>query len=343
MLEDLKLEIINKVNDASSLDDLKQVKVDVLGKKGSITALTKTMKDKSEEEKKTFGKQLHDLKEYAQIILDQKEQFLIDKKIREDIKAQAIDIFLPGTEFSQGLYHPLSLATNEIEDFFRSLGYSIVEGNEIEEDKYNFEMLNMPKNHPARDMQDTFYFNAEELLRTHTSPNQARTMENNVDKTTPIRMICPGKCYRRDEDDATHSHQFMQVEGLVIDKNISLADLKGTLELFAQKMFGKSTEVRFRPSYFPFTEPSVEVDVTCHICKGKGCNVCKKTGWIEILGAGQVHPNVVEYAGYDSEVYQGFAFGMGIERVAMLKYGVDDIRHFYMNNIDFLNQFDKVK
>ncbi|MDF9867604.1 phenylalanyl-tRNA synthetase alpha chain [Bacilli bacterium PM5-3] len=343
MLEDLKLEIINQVNDAKTLEDLKQVKVDVLGKKGSITALTKTMKDKTDEEKKTFGKQLHELKEYTGIILEQKEVFLNEKKIKEDIKSQAIDIFLPRTEFSKGSLHPLSMITNEIESFFRSLGYSINEGNEIEEDKFNFEMLNIPKNHPARDMQDTFYFNAEELLRTHTSPVQSRTMVANEDKTTPVRMICPGKVYRRDEDDATHSHQFMQVEGLVVDKDISLADLKGTLELFARQMFGKSTQVRFRPSYFPFTEPSVEVDLTCHICKGKGCNVCKQSGWIEILGAGQVHPNVIENAGYDPDVYQGFAFGMGIERIAMLKYGIDDIRHFYGNNVDFLNQFDKVK
>ena len=342
MLEELKLEIINKVNDASTIEKLRQVKVEVLGKKGSITALTKTMKDKTEEEKKSFGTKLHGLKEYAEIIFEQKEHFLNEKKVKEDIKNQAIDIFLPGTELARGSYHPLTLVTIEIEDFFRSLGYSINEGNEIEEDKFNFEMLNIPKNHPARDMQDTFYFNAEELLRTHTSPVQVRTMVANTEKT-PIRMICPGKVYRRDEDDATHSHQFMQVEGLVVDKNISLADLKGTLELFAQKMFGINTQVRFRPSYFPFTEPSVEVDLTCHICKGKGCNVCKGTGWIEILGAGQVHPNVIADAGYDSSIYQGFAFGMGIERIAMLKYGVDDIRHFYQNNIDFLDQFNKVK
>lgn len=342
MLDKLKLEIIELVNSSNTLDDLKQARVDTLGKKGSITTLTKKMKDLSEEEKKSFGKQLHDLKEYTGIILNQKESFLVKKKIRDDIKNEAIDIFLPATDLAVGTYHPLTLVTNEIKDFFKSLGYSINEGNEIEEDKYNFEMLNMPQNHPARDMQDTFYFDIKELLRTHTSPIQVRTMESNVDKT-PIRMICPGKVYRRDEDDATHSHQFMQVEGLVVDESISLADLKGTLSLFAQKMFGKNTEVRFRPSYFPFTEPSVEVDVTCHICKGKGCSTCKQTGWIEILGAGCVHPNVLEAAGYDPEKYQGFAFGMGIERIAMLKYGVEDIRHFYTNNLDFLKQFDKIK
>ncbi|MEG0569360.1 MAG: phenylalanine--tRNA ligase subunit alpha, partial [Erysipelotrichales bacterium] len=325
MLDKLKLEVIELVNNSDNLDKLKQAKVQVLGKKGSITSLTKQMKDLSVEEKKTFGKQVHELKEYANIIFDQKEGFLKDKKIRDDIENDAIDIFLPQTNLGKGSLHPLSLVRNEIEDFFKSLGYSVVEGYEIEEDKYNFEMLNIPKDHPARDMQDTLYFDAQELLRTHTSPIQVRTMEANEDKT-PVRMICPGKVYRRDEDDATHSHQFMQVEGLVVDKDISLADLKGTLELFAKKMFGDNTKVRFRPSYFPFTEPSVEVDVTCHICKGKGCSVCKQTGWIEILGSGVVHPNVLEAAGYDSTIYQGFAFGMGIERIAMLRYGVDDIR-----------------
>ncbi|MEG0283605.1 MAG: phenylalanine--tRNA ligase subunit alpha [Erysipelotrichales bacterium] len=342
MLDKLKLEVIELVNNSDNLDKLKQAKVQVLGKKGSITSLTKQMKDLSVEEKKTFGKQVHELKEYANIIFDQKEGFLKDKKIRDDIENDAIDIFLPQTNLGKGSLHPLSLVRNEIEDFFKSLGYSVVEGYEIEEDKYNFEMLNIPKDHPARDMQDTLYFDAQELLRTHTSPIQVRTMEANEDKT-PVRMICPGKVYRRDEDDATHSHQFMQVEGLVVDKDISLADLKGTLELFAKKMFGDNTKVRFRPSYFPFTEPSVEVDVTCHICKGKGCSVCKQTGWIEILGSGVVHPNVLEAAGYDSTIYQGFAFGMGIERIAMLRYGVDDIRHFYTNNIDFLNQFNRNK
>ena len=342
MLEELKQEIQGKLDSCNDLDTLRNLKVEVLGKKGSITNLTKNMKDLSVEEKKTYGSQVNDLKNLFTDLFDQKEKDLTKKKIQEDILKDKIDIYLPENNFSLGTYHPLTLMTQEIEKFFISLGYNVVEGQEIEEDKYNFEMLNIPADHPARDMQDTFYFDATTLLRTHTSPVQVRTMEGK-EVNEAIRMICPGKVYRRDEDDATHSHQFMQVEGLVIDKNVSLADLKGTLALFAQKMFGDSTQVRFRPSYFPFTEPSVEVDVTCPFCKGAGCNVCKGTGWIEILGAGFVHSNVLEAAGYDSTIWQGFAFGMGIERIAMLKYGVDDIRHFYNNNIKLLREFNKVK
>lgn len=340
-MHNLKQEITNQINDAKTMDDLKKIKVAVLGKKGSITTLMKGLKDKSPEEKKELGQKIHGLKEYIEIILEQKSSFIEKQMIEAKIQDEAIDIHLPGYQFNMGTYHPLTLIQNEISEFFIALGYGIVDGYEIELDKYNFEMLNIPPNHPARDMQDTFYIDAERLLRTHTSPTQARTMEAK-DPKEPIRIICPGKVYRRDEDDATHSHQFMQVEGLVVDKDISLADLKGTLLLLAQHLFGKNTKIRFRPSYFPFTEPSVEVDLTCHICQGKGCRVCKSTGWIEVLGSGQVHPSVLEAAGYDSEVYQGFAFGIGIERVAMLKYGVDDIRHFYTNNVEFLKQFNIV-
>ena len=219
------------------------------------------------------------------------------------------------------------------------MGYEIAEGPEVEKDYYNFEAMNLPKGHPARDMQDSFYISEEILLRTHTSPVQARTME--AKKGEPIRIICPGKVFRRDTDDATHSHQFMQIEGLVIGENIRMSDLKGTLDALAKKMFGEEREIRLRPSFFPFTEPSVEVDVSCHKCGGKGCNVCKQTGWIEILGAGMVHPNVLEMAGYDSTKLSGFAFGIGAERIAMLKYGVDDIRHFYTNDVRFLSQFHR--
>jgi phenylalanyl-tRNA synthetase alpha chain len=342
MIEDIKMELIALVNKAETLQDIQNIKVEMLGKKGKITKLMQKMKDLSTDEKKTYGKQVNTLKEYATLVLEQQTAFLTNKKINEDIKKEQIDISLPAFMFNQTTLHPLTLVTKEIEDFFRSLGYAIKEGNEIEDDYHNFELLNIDQDHPARDMQDSFYFNATSLLRTHTSPVQVRTMLDNKEQE-PIRIISPGKVYRRDEDDATHSHQFMQVEGLVIDENISMADLKGTLELFAQQMFNKKTQIRFRPSYFPFTEPSVEVDVTCHICQGKGCNVCKQTGWIEILGAGMVHPHVLEKTGYDPQKYQGFAFGVGIERIAMLKYGVDDIRHFYTNNIAFLKQFNKVK
>lgn len=342
MFKQIKEETVDQLNEINDLTSLNSLKVEVLGKKGKIASLMKQMKDLDLEEKKKFGQEVNVLKEYLELTFIQKEFFLTQQKIRQDIKNEAIDIYLPETRLVNGNLHPLTQVINEIQDFFVSLGYSINEGQEIEEDLYNFELLNIPGDHPARDMQDTFYFDAKHLLRTHTSPVQVRNMIDNKEKS-PIRMICPGKVYRRDEDDATHSHQFMQIEGLVVDKDISLADLKGTLELFAKHIFGSKTQIRFRPSYFPFTEPSIEVDVTCHMCNSKGCNVCKHTGWIEVLGAGLVHPNVLTNSGYDPEVYQGFAFGLGVERIAMLKYGVDDIRHFYTNNIDFLKQFDKVK
>lgn len=247
---------------------------------------------------------------------------------------------MPGRPVETGCHHPLTAVVEQIEDVFIGMGYEVAEGTEVEKDYYNSEALNLPKDHPARDMQDTFYITEETLLRTHTSSVQARTMENNKEKG-PIKIICPGKVYRRDDDDATHSHQFMQIEGLVIDKNIRMSDLKGTLQVFVKKMFGEDREIRLRPSFFPFTEPSVEMDISCMMCHGKGCGTCKGTGWIEILGAGMVHPNVLEMAGYDSKEYQGFAFGMGAERIAMLKYGVDDIRHFYTNDVRFLQQFKR--
>lgn len=243
---------------------------------------------------------------------------------------------------SIGAKHPLTRTVEEIEDLFLGLGYEIVEGFEVEQDYYNFEALNLPKSHPARDMQDSFYITDEILMRTHTSPVQARTMEQRNGEG-PVKILCPGKVYRRDSDDATHSHQFTQIEGLVVDENIKMSDLKGTLELLAKQLFGEDREIRLRPSYFPFTEPSVEVDVSCFKCGGSGCNVCKQTGWIEILGAGMVHPNVLEKAGFDSNKYSGFAFGMGPDRIAMLKYGIEDIRHFYTNDVRFLNQFKAVE
>ncbi|MBH4862640.1 phenylalanine--tRNA ligase subunit alpha, partial [Staphylococcus aureus] len=260
----------------------------------------------------------------------------------KQLAEETIDVSLPGRHIEIGSKHPLTRTIEEIEDLFLGLGYEIVNGYEVEQDHYNFEMLNLPKSHPARDMQDSFYITDEILLRTHTSPVQARTMESRHGQG-PVKIICPGKVYRRDSDDATHSHQFTQIEGLVVDKNVKMSDLKGTLELLAKKLFGADREIRLRPSYFPFTEPSVEVDVSCFKCKGKGCNVCKHTGWIEILGAGMVHPNVLEMAGFDSSEYSGFAFGMGPDRIAMLKYGIEDIRHFYTNDVRFLDQFKAVE
>jgi len=257
------------------------------------------------------------------------------------LESETIDVTLPGRTVKVGNHHPLTRIIEEIEDLFIGMGYEVAEGPEVEKDYYNFEALNLPKGHPARDMQDTFYISEEILMRTHTSPVQARTMEKAQGK--PIRIICPGKVFRRDNDDATHSHQFNQIEGLVVGEDIAMSDLKGTLDLFAKKMFGEDREIRLRPSYFPFTEPSVEMDISCFKCGGEGCNVCKGTGWIEILGAGMVHPNVLEMAGYDPKKVTGFAFGMGPERIAMLKYGVDDIRHFYTNDVRFLEQFHRAE
>ncbi len=246
---------------------------------------------------------------------------------------------LPGNQDQRGVSHVIVQMMDDLEDFFMGMGYQVVSGPEVEEDHYNFEMMNIPANHPARDMQDTFYINNELLMRTHTSPVQARTLEKHDFSQGPLKMISPGRVYRRDTDDATHSHQFHQLEGLVVDKHITMADLKGTLLALSKHVFGQDREIRLRPSYFPFTEPSVEVDVTCFRCGGKGCAVCKYTGWIEVLGAGMVHPNVLRNAGVDTDVYGGFAFGLGPDRFAMLKYGIDDIRSFYQNDLRFLNQF----
>ena len=261
-------------------------------------------------------------------------------ELQRRLESEKIDISLPATKVSVGGLHPIEKVIDEIEELFISMGYDVVEGPEVEQDLYNFEKLNLPKNHPARDAQDSFYITEEMLLRPHTSSMQVRSMLENVEKK-PFKLICPGKTYRRDDDDATHSHQFSQIEGLVVGENISLSDLKGTLELFAKKMFGKDREIRFRASYFPFTEPSYEVDVSCFSCGQKGCNICKGTGWIEILGCGMVHPNVLRNCGFDPEKYQGFAFGVGIERVTMLKYGITDIRNFYINDYRFLGNYDR--
>jgi len=295
------------------------------------------MKDLSNDERKQLGIEVNQFKQKMEALINNKRQELANLQVLKQLENEAIDVTLDGKKINSGGVHPLMQVSNEIEDICLGMGYSIADGPEVEMDLYNFEMLNLPKGHPAREMQDSFYIDSSTLLRTHTSPVQVRTLLKAQGK--PVKIICPGKVYRRDNDDATHSHQFMQIEGLVVDKNITMSDLKGTLLSLSQKMFGTDMKIRFRPSFFPFTEPSVEVDVTCFKCHGEGCSLCKSSGWIEVLGAGMVHPNVLRMAGYDPEVYQGFAFGMGIERIAMLRYGIDDIRNFYTNDIRFLKQF----
>lgn len=339
-LQTLRIDALQQVESAEELQSLNQVRISYLGKKGPITEALRGMKDLTPEERPVIGTLANELRDDIEAAIQAKKDALEIKKMEAEIAAETIDVTLPGKKIAQGTTHVLAQINEEIEDLFLGMGYKIVDGPEVEEDSYNFEKMNLPKDHPARDMQDTFYITDELLLRTHTSPVQARTMEKHDFSKGPLKMISPGKVYRRDSDDATHSHQFHQIEGLVIGENITLADLKGTLAVFAKKLFGEEREIRLRPSYFPFTEPSVEVDVSCFKCGGSGCNVCKQTGWIEILGSGIVHPNVLEMSGIDSTKYSGFAFGLGQERVAMLKYGVDDIRHFYQNDIRFLSQFD---
>ncbi|GGE51713.1 phenylalanine--tRNA ligase alpha subunit [Pullulanibacillus camelliae] len=339
-LEALKEEALAAVQTASEPKQLQDVKVKYLGKKGPITEVLRGMGKLSAEERPVIGQLANDVREAIQSAITEKVEALEKKKIEERLASEAVDVTLPGRMVQQGNHHPLTAVIEEIEDLFIGMGFSIAEGPEVEKDYYNFEALNLPKDHPARDMQDSFYITEDILLRTHTSPVQARTMEKHHGQG-PVKIICPGKVYRRDTDDATHSHQFMQIEGLYVDKNVRLSDLKGTLTVFAKKMFGEDRHIRLRPSFFPFTEPSVEMDISCFRCGGEGCSVCKGTGWIEILGSGMIHPNVLRMSGFDPEVYTGFAFGMGPERIAMLKYGIDDIRHFYTNDQRFLEQFKR--
>lgn len=338
-LLELQEEALQKIAAASELKELNEVRVAYLGKKGPITEVLRGMGKLSAEERPKIGALANEVREAIATKIEEKQKALETAAVNAKLATETIDVTLPGRPVNKGNLHPLTRIVEEIEDLFIGMGYTVAEGPEVESDYYNFEALNLPKSHPARDMQDSFYITDEILMRTHTSPVQARTMEKHKGQG-PVKIICPGKVYRRDNDDATHSHQFQQIEGLVIDENISMSDLKGTLDVFAKKVFGQDREIRLRPSFFPFTEPSVEVDISCKICGGKGCSVCKKTGWIEVLGAGIVHPNVLEMAGFDSKKYSGFAFGMGVERIAMLKYGVDDIRHFYTNDVRFLKQFN---
>lgn len=338
-LERLKTEASGKIEQANDLKVLNEVRVAYLGKKGPITEALRGMRNVAPEERPAIGALVNVIRDELEQALEAKKEELEAAKLAEELQVETIDVTLPGKAPKLGTRHVLTQIMEEIEDLFLGMGYIIVDGPEVELDSYNFERMNLPKDHPARDMQDTFYITEEVLLRTHTSPVQARTMEKHDFSKGPLKMISPGKVYRRDNDDATHSHQFTQIEGLVIAEGITLADLKGTLDVFAKKLFGEDREIRLRPSYFPFTEPSVEVDVSCFRCGGEGCSVCKGSGWIEILGSGLVHPHVLEMSGIDSTKYSGFAFGMGPDRVAMLKYGIDDIRHFYQNDMRFLEQF----
>ena len=338
-VNEIKLNALDEIEKASNLRELEDVRVKYLGKKGKLTAILKTMGSLAPEDRPKLGSVVNQAKTELESKITDKEEILQKEELNRKLESERIDVSLPSSKIIRGSKHPLTRVIEEIEDLFVSMGYDVVSGPELETDEYCFERLNLPKGHPARDMQDSFYITPEYLLRTQTSAVQARAMMANKEKT-PIRIIVPGKTYRR-EDDATHSHQFNQVEGLVIDKNISFADLKGTLEIFMKHMLGENTELRFRPSYFPFTEPSYEVDVSCIKCGGKGCNLCKQTGWIELLGSGIVHPNVLKMNGYDPEVYSGFAFGTGLDRLAMFKYGITDIRLLYSNDVRFLNQFDR--
>lgn len=334
-------EIELKSNEAKTLNELNDVRVLYLGKKGPMAEFGAMMKDLSNEERRELGKLLNELKTTGANLIESRKETLETEALNKKLESEKIDISLSSTKPVVGVPNILEKLVEEVEEVCMSMGYDVIDGPEIEEDKYNFEMLNIPKGHPARDAQDTFYIEGEELLlRSQTSPVQARVMLENEGKN-PIRMICPGKTYRRDADDATHSHQFLQIEGLLVEKDISLSDLKGTMDVMLRKLYGESIETRFRPSYYQFTEPSVEVDITCANCKGKGCSLCKNTGWITVAGAGIVHPNVLKNGGYDPEVWSGFAFGFGAERLAMIKYNIKDIRTFYQLDLRETSTYDR--
>lgn len=332
-------EEINKATDKNKLNELK---AKFVGKQSELSKAMKKISTLPPSEKANFGKNLNIAKKKIIQMITDKQQEIINALVDKKIANEKIDITLPGRKIEKGSKHPFDIVKDDLIEFFSELGYTIAEGNEVELDKFNFELLNIPKDHPARAMQDSFYINENALLRSHTSAVQSHVMLN-AKGQGPIKVICPGKVYRRDDDDMTHSHQFGQCEGLVIGEEVSMGALLETLTLMIKHIFGEKREVRFRPSFFPFTEPSVEVDVSCFECNGKGCDMCKGTGWIEILGAGMVHPNVIRDNGFDPDKYQGFAFGVGIERLAMLKYGIDDIRKLYNNDVRFLHQFKKEK
>ena len=340
-LEELRQQGLNEIANSDDLKNVNDIRVKLLGKKGPITNVLRGMRDLSAEERPKVGKFANEVRDELQQSLEDKKSSLEQALMNAKLQSESIDVTLPGTPVAQGQPHVIQQIIDQLVDLFIGMGYEVAVGDEVEQEEYNFEKLNLPKDHPARDMQDTFYITPSVLMRTQTSPMQARMMETHDFSKGPLKMISPGKVYRRDTDDATHSHQFHQVEGLVVGEHVTMADLKGTLEVVAQNLFGDQLKVRLRPSYFPFTEPSVEADVTCFNCLGKGCAICKGNGWIEVLGAGMVHPNVLKMSGVDPDVYGGFAFGLGPDRFAMIKYGVEDIRDFYQNDMRFLTQFDQ--
>ena len=340
-LQELRDQGLSEIDKAKTEEKLNDVRVKLVGRKSELTEILHSMKDVEPEKRREIGQKVNKVRDLFNQKLDDAKNEIVEKLVKEQLEKEAIDVTLPGREEHLGTKHPINIILDDLEKYFIGMGFKVAQGPEIETDHYCFEMMNLPKDHPARDMQETFYIDSEDLLRSQTSGDQARELEKHDFSKGPLKMVGPGKVYRRDDDDATHSHQFMQMEGLVVDKNITMGDLKGTLELMAKHVFGQDRETRLRPSYFPFTEPSVEMDVSCFNCNGKGCSICKYTGWIEVLGAGMVHPNVLENAGVDSNVYGGFAFGVGLDRFAILKYGIDDIRDFYTNDVRFLEQFSK--
>lgn len=335
-LEDIKAKALNSISEVSDLKNLDDIRVSILGKKGELTQVLRGMKDLSNDERPIIGKLANEVRETIEKELEKAKNILNQKAREIQLKKEVIDVTMPAKKINMGHRHPMNIVLDDIKDIFIGMGYEIAEGPEVENDYYNFEALNIPENHPAKDEQDTFYINKEIVLRTQTSPVQVRVMEK---QKPPIRIIAPGRVYRSDEVDATHSPVFHQIEGLVIDKNITLADLKGALAEFAKELYGDNVKVKFRPHHFPFTEPSAEMDVSCVMCGGDGCRVCKGSGWIEILGCGMVHPKVLKMSGIDPEEYSGFAFGMGLERITLLRYGIEDLRLFYENDIRFLKQF----
>ena len=342
-VNNIKEELKTIFDNVGTMNELNDLKVEYLGKKGKITELNSLIKTLPNEEKKEFGMKVNELKTIFNTKYEELKNKIETELINQKLESERIDISLPATKIEIGAPNILEHLIEEVEELLISMGYDVVDGPEVEEDRYNFELLNIPKGHPARDAQDTFYIKDEDiLLRSQTSPVQARVMLENQGKK-PIRMICPGKTYRRDDDDATHSHQFMQIEGLLVDHEVSLSDLKGTIDVIVKKLFGENIETRFRPSYYQFTEPSVEVDISCFNCHGKGCNICKNSGWITVAGAGIVHPNVLKNCGYDPKEWTGFAFGFGAERLAMLKYGINDIRAFYLTDLRETRVFDRIE